>query len=184
MNTIATLVSLLLGMCMIPQDNDASKRSLQVVPSVDLKRYMGTWYEIARLPNPFQKKCISDVTAFYTILEDGTIRVVNRCRTETGEFIESEGKARRKSDDEPNSKLEVRFAPAFLSFLPMVWGKYWVIDLAPDYSYAVVGEPNREYLWILSRTQAMTQETYDAIALKLRERGYDPAGLVRTPQGE
>jgi apolipoprotein D and lipocalin family protein len=184
MNTIATLATLLLGICMVHQDEDASKRPLQVVPSIDFKRYCGRWYEIARLPAWFQKKCVSDVTALYSILEDGTIRVVNRCRTGTGEYIESEGKARRRSDDEPNSKLEVRFAPAILSFLPMVWGKYWVIDLAPDYSYAVVGEPDREYLWILSRTPTMTQETYDAITAKVREQGYDPANLIRTRQGE
>lgn len=180
MSTIATILSLVLGVCTAPQEE---KSPLQVVPSIDVNRYCGTWYEIARLPNRFQKKCVSDVTANYTLLEDGTLRVVNRCRTETGEFIESEGRARRKADDEPNSKLEVRFAPAFLSFLPMVWGKYWVIDLAADYSYAVIGEPDREYLWILSRTPTIPPETYDSITGKIREMGYDPALLVRTRQG-
>jgi apolipoprotein D and lipocalin family protein len=111
---------------------EKTSKTLDVVPSVDILRYIGTWYEIARLPNRFQEKCAGDVTATYSILDNGEIMVVNRCRHENGEITEAEGRARRASDDEPNTKLEVRFAPAFLSFLPFVWGDYWIIDLAPD----------------------------------------------------
>jgi apolipoprotein D and lipocalin family protein len=159
---------------------DRSEKLLQVVPSVDLERYCGVWYEIARLPNWFQESCRGDVTATYTLLEDGEIKVVNRCRDEEGEMKEAEGRARRASDDEPNSKLKVRFAPAFLSFLPFVWGDYWIIDLAPDYSFAVVGEPNRKYLWVLARTPKLDDVTMQAILERVKEKGYDLSNLIMT----
>jgi apolipoprotein D and lipocalin family protein len=158
------------------------KSSLEVVPTVDLNRYAGTWYEIVRLPNRFQKQCIGDVTATYTLLEDGDIKVVNRCRKENGEMEEAEGRAKRANDDGPNTKLKVRFAPAILSFLPFVWGDYWIIDLAPDYSYAVVGEPDRKYLWVLSRTLTMDETTLQNVLDRTRKQGYDLVELVRTMQ--
>ena len=98
---------------------EGASRPVEAVPTVDLVRYAGTWYEIARLPNRFQKECVSDVTATYSLLGDGQILVVNRCRTASGEMKEAEGKARRKGEDAPTSKLQVRFAPAILSFLPL-----------------------------------------------------------------
>ena len=155
--------------------------SLAVVPSLDLQKYAGTWFEIARIPNSFQKQCVGDVTATYTIDGDELI-VVNRCRKEDGEMAEATGRARRASDDEPNSKLKVRFAPAFLAFLPFVWGDYWVIDLSPEYTYAVVGEPNRNYLWILSRTPTLPDSTIQGILSRMRSQGYDVSGLVFTKQ--
>jgi apolipoprotein D and lipocalin family protein len=163
---------------------DETEKVLEVVPSVDLERYCGVWYEIARLPNWFQKDCKGDVAATYTLLEDGEIKVVNRCRDEEGKMKEAEGRARRASDDEPNSKLKVRFAPAFLSFLPFVWGDYWIIDLAPDYSFAVVGEPNRKYLWVLARTPKLDDVTMRAILERVKEKGYDLRDLIRTEQSE
>jgi apolipoprotein D and lipocalin family protein len=161
---------------------NTQKPPLMVVPEVDVTRYMGTWYEIARLPNSFQDHCAGDVTATYTLLEDGDIEVLNQCKEDNGEVSQAKGKARRAGDDEPSSKLEVRFAPAFLSFLSFVWGNYWVIDLAPDYSYAVVGEPNREYLWILSRTPTMEEVTLRQILDRAKGQGYELAGLIRTKQ--
>lgn len=160
--------------------DEQSAGTLTVVPSVDLFRYMGTWYEIARLPNWFQNSCAGDVTATYSLLDDGDIRVVNRCRKETGEFTEVEGRARRASSDGPNTKLEVRFAPAFLSFLSFVWGDYWIIDLGSDYSYAVIGEPDRRYLWILARSPEMDEILLSGILLKVKKQGYDIAPLIRT----
>lgn len=184
MKSQLVLLGLLLGTSFSLAKDEGAQRPLQVVPSIDLNRYMGTWYEIARLPNSFQKECIGDVTANYTLNDDGSVRVINRCRKEDGEMTEAEGKARRLSDDEPNSKLEVRFAPAWLSWLPFVWGDYWVIDLAEDYSYVVVGEPKREYLWILSRTPKMEEGAYEKVLERIKAQGYDPAGLVRTKQGQ
>lgn len=155
---------------------------LTVVPDVDLQRYMGTWYEIARLPFSYQKQCVSDVTATYSLLDDGRVKVVNRCRKENGEISEAEGVARRASENEPTTKLKVRFAPAFLSFLPFVWGDYWIIALAPDYSYVAVGEPEREFLWILSRTPRMDEATFNDIVDRVKRNGYDVTGLIRTTQ--
>ncbi len=178
-----SLASLLLPASLASlQPEDSANAPLRVVTPVDLSRYMGTWYEIARYPNRFQKQCTGNVTASYTLLMDGQVRVVNRCRNESGEIEEVEGRARRKSDSEPASKLQVRFAPAILSFLPFVWGDYWIIDLAPDYSYVAIGEPSRQYLWILSRTPTMDDVVYAGILDRLKGQQYDPSRLVKTKQ--
>ena len=150
---------------------------LPVVPRLDLDRYAGTWHEIARYPNFFERMCARDVTAKYTPNADGTISVVNACRKEDGAMQSVEGIARVAAP----AKLEVRFAPAWLGWLPFVWGDYWVIDLAPDYSYAVVGEPSREYLWVLARDPRMDDATYARIAGSLANFGYDAAKLLRNP---
>jgi apolipoprotein D and lipocalin family protein len=150
---------------------------LPVVPALDLDRYAGTWHEIARYPNVFERMCVRDVTARYTLNANGTIAVVNACRTEDGTLKSAEGLARVVGP----AKLEVRFAPAWLGWLPFVWGDYWVIELAPDYSYAVVGEPSREYLWILARDPRMDDATYARIAAGLARFGYDPGRLLRNP---
>ena len=155
---------------------------LRTVPSVDLARYAGLWYEIARLPNRFQSDCTGNVTATYAIQEDGSIKVINRCLKIDGDTTSAEGVARRNDDDTSNAKLKVRFAPAILSFLPFVWGDYWVIGLAPDYSYAVIGEPTREYLWVLSRSPEMPEDLLNAVLERVKEQGYDLSSLVRTKQ--
>jgi apolipoprotein D and lipocalin family protein len=162
---------------MVLREND---RPLRVVPHVDLSRYAGLWHEIARLPNRFQEKCAGDVTAHYTLRPDGKIDVLNRCRVEDGRFIEARGVARHADEDRPSSVLEVRFAPAILSFLPQVWGDYQIIVLAPDYSYAVVGAPGREYLWILSRSPQMDAGTYRALVEEARQQGFNVDLLLRT----
>jgi apolipoprotein D and lipocalin family protein len=153
---------------------------LTTVGSVDAARYAGRWYEIANYPNRFQRMCAGNTTAEYTLRDDGTLKVINRCSTATG-VSEVEGVARRVGD--VTDKLEVSFLPAFLRWLPIGWGNYWVIGLAPDYRYAVVGEPSREYLWILSRTPALAEQDRKAIDELLRTQGYEPAKLVATPQG-
>lgn len=157
-----------------------SSEPLNVVDTVDLVRYSGTWYEIARLPNRFQDDCISDVTATYSLLDDGDIKVVNRCIKAGGEISQANGRARRASKDGPISKLEVRFAPAFLSFLPFVWGDYWILDLAPDYSYVVIGEPGRKYLWVLARSPEMDDRRLEKILDRVKVQGYTLDGLIRT----
>jgi len=174
----------LLAFLLWPTDpgQDSTHSEVQAVPSIDINRYLGTWYEIARFPNRFQESCAGEVSATYSLYDDGDIRVLNRCMKDNGEMTEAEGRARRASVDGPNSKLKVRFAPAFLAFLPFVWGDYWVIDIAPDYSYAVVGEPRREYLWILSRTPVLDEQVLGGIIARIREQGYDVSRLVRTRQ--
>lgn len=155
-----------------------------VVPSVDLARYQGKWYEIARFPNRFEKSCASDVTATYALNADNTIGVVNECRQADGRVKRAEGRARKADSRGPTSKLEVRFAPAFLSFLPVVWGDYWVIDLAPDYSYSVVGDEGRDYLWILSRTPLMDDVKYRQAVDAAAAQGFDVSRLIKTKQNE
>ncbi len=153
--------------------------ALRVVPDVDYQRYAGTWYEIARLPNRFQRVCASDVTATYTVRPDGRIDVTNRCRESNGDIREATGIARRV-DGQPPSILQVRFAPAFLSFLPMVWGDYHIIDLAADYHYAVVGAPSRSYLWILARRPRLDDDVYRRLADGAREQGFNSDALIQT----
>jgi apolipoprotein D and lipocalin family protein len=153
----------------------------RVVPALDLERYLGTWYEVARYPNRFQAQCVGEVTAQYARRDDGRLSVVNRCRTRDGHFDQAEGVARVPDPGSP-AKLQVRFAPGFLSFLHKVWGDYWVLALGPGYRYAVVGDPKREYLWILSRTPQLSPEDYDAAVSAARSNGFDAARLVHTPQ--
>ena len=161
---------------------DKKREPLRVVPSVDPERYAGKWYEIARLPNSFQNKCAGDVTADYAVRDDGGFDVLNRCRKTDGTVTSAKGRARVADRRGPNSKLEVRFAPGFLSFLPFVWGDYQIIDLAPDYSYSVVGGPDRKYLWVLSRAPRMDEETYARAVSRAAEQGFDVSKLVRTQQ--
>ncbi len=147
---------------------------LETVSHVDLQRYSGRWYEIARYPNWFERDCERDVTATYTTTGEGKIRVVNACRTADGKSKVSTGRA-KVVDPATNAKLKVTF------FWPF-YGNYWVIDLGKDYEYAVVGEPSREYLWILSRTPQMDEKTYEEILGRLPAQGYDPAKLVKVKQ--
>ena len=157
----------------------ASSTPLAVVPSLDYARYSGTWFEIARLPNRFQAMCAGDVTAAYVQRPDGRIGVTNRCRESSGRLREAAGVARRV-DGEPSSVLKVRFAPAILSFLPMVWGDYQVLALGQDYDYAMVGSPNRSYLWVLSRTPTIDPQVYRELAADAESQGFEVSALVET----
>ncbi len=155
---------------------------VEVVPAVDLERYAGLWYEVARLPNRFQDDCACCVTATYTLREDGRLTVVNACREADGGSKSVEGEAKLASKEGPPSKLKVRFAPRFLSFLGFVWGDYWILELAGDYSHALVGSPDRKYLWVLSREITMEEETYARILEKAASVGFDVRRLQRTVQ--
>ena len=160
---------------------EAGAAPLQTIAALDVPRYMGTWYEIAKYPNWFQKKCVSDTRAEYSLQPDDRVQVINRCREDNGEMSEAFGIARQiGAADSP--RLEVRFAPAWLSFLPMVWGDYWVIDLDPDYQLVAVSEPEREYLWVLSRTRKVDAKAYEALLNRLAARGFDLGKLERTQQ--
>ena len=175
MNLImAGAVLLMLMVAEGPASAESTTRPLRTVDGLDLKRYSGTWYEIARYPNRFQRDCQSDTAAEYTVRKDGKVQVVNSCRQKDGKTKTARGTA-KVADKRTNAKLRVTF------FWPF-YGDYWVIGLSPDYRYAVVGEPKRKYLWILSRTPEMDGATYQAIVEQIREAGYDPEKLIKTPQ--
>lgn len=159
----------------------AQEKPLDVVPNVDLERYAGKWFEVARLPNRFQDECAGDVTATYTLRPDGWMTVVNRCVKKDGRVNEVEGVARRV-DGKPPSVLQVRFAPAWLSFLPNVWGDYQIIELAPDYSHALVASPDRKYLWILARTPQIDAAVYEKLTARATSQGFDVSPILKTRQ--
>jgi apolipoprotein D and lipocalin family protein len=153
---------------------------VRTVPFVNLNRYAGDWFEIARFPNRFQRQCVGDVSASYARRADARIDVVNRCRTADGQ-TEARGVA-RLVDEQTHAKLKVRFAPAWLSWLPPVWGDYWIIGLASDYSWAVVGDPDRNYLWILARKPHLNDESVAATRAAARDNGFDVGRLMQTAQ--
>jgi len=150
----------------------AEQAPLKTVPSVDVTRYMGTWHEIAKYPNWFQKKCASSTQATYSLQANGQVQVLNRCKTDKGEWSEALGAA-RQIGGVSSPQLKVRFAPEWLSFIPMVWGDYWIIDLDPDYQWVMVSEPQRDYLWILSRSPQMPAQVYQTLLSKLDKLGFD-----------
>ena len=151
--------------------------TVRTVPAVDLDRYAGDWFEVARYPNRFQRECAGDVRASYARRGDGDIDVINRCTRADGSTIEARGLA-RIADGQTRAKLKVRFAPAALSFLPFVWGDYWIIGLGADYSWAVVGSPDRKYLWILARTPRLDGATYERALAAARADGFDTGKLI------
>ncbi|HXG85395.1 MAG TPA: lipocalin family protein [Pyrinomonadaceae bacterium] len=179
----AFLLSLLVfaGNTFAQSKKSGKQPPLQTVPVVDLKRYAGKWFEIARYPNKFQKKCVGNTTASYALKPDGNINVLNQCLVKNGTLESATGEA-KVVEGSSNSKLEVRFAPRFMSFLSAVWGDYWIVDLDGDYKYAAVGDPKREYLWILSRAPEMTDATYQNILRRVEKLGFNPAKLQKTPQ--
>jgi apolipoprotein D and lipocalin family protein len=156
----------------------AAAQQPQTVPHVELERYAGKWYEIARLPNKFQAECASNVTAEYVQRPDGRLDVINRCQKADGGIEEAKGVA-RVVNPVTNAKLEVRFAPAWLSWLPTVWSPYWILDLAPDYSFAAVGDPERGRLWIISRTPQIDDAQYENIVNRVTAQGYDTSRLIK-----
>lgn len=160
----------ILSLILVPAWGREPVRSVQ---EVDLDRYKGTWYEIARFPMFFQRQCHGDVTARYELLADGCISVLNRCRTDDG-FDEAKGKACTVKGT-GNAQLKVSFFWPFRS-------NYWVIGLDPDYRWAVVGNPKRDALWILSRTPQLPKDQLDQALHAAAEQGYDLGLLKYTPQ--
>ncbi|GAC1389497.1 MAG: hypothetical protein NVSMB34_00930 [Variovorax sp.] len=158
---------------------------LQPVAPVDLKRYAGTWHEQARLPNRYEKPCAGSVTAEYTPQPDGTIEVRNRCLREDGTLDEATGIARPvETSGLPGAgRLKVSFAPDWLSWLPMVWGDYWILKLDRDYQVALVGTPDRKGLWVLSRTSRLDDEALHAELEYARTLGFDVDQVVRSEGG-
>ncbi len=154
---------------------------LPTVSAIEVPRYLGTWYEIAKFPNWFQKKCVANTRAQYSLRSDGSLQVINRCKMASGEMDEAIGAA-RQIGNASSPKLQVRFAPQWLSIIPAVWGDYWVIDLDENYQWVAVSEPGREYLWILSRTPRMDPRSYASLLVRLGGLGLDVQKLELTPQ--
>ena len=153
----------------------AGENPLPTAASVDLERYLGSWYEVARLPARFEKDC-AGVTATYSRRDDGSIEVRNRCVKGAlgGEAREAKGTA-KVTDDKSNAKLKVTF------FWPF-WGDYWILEVGSDYEYALVGEPDRDYLWILSRTPVLPEPKVEQLLTRARSLGFDTSKIIRTLQ--
>lgn len=177
----ALLLGLWLSMASASAVAEIGGAPLSTIPALDVPRYMGTWFEIAKFPNWFQRKCAGDTSADYRLNEDGSVQVTNRCKGEGGEIIEAIGSARQVGPAS-SPKLQVRFAPGWLSFLPFVWGDYWVIDLDPSYRLVAISEPKREYLWILARTPRVDAEDYKKLLARLSQQGFDLRKLEPTKQ--
>jgi apolipoprotein D and lipocalin family protein len=149
------------------------------VERVDLERYTGLWYEIARIPNRFQKQCARGTTAEYTLREDRRLDVMNRCFKENGDRDEAKGLA-KIVDSITQAKLKVSFV-SFLGWRPF-WGDYWIIGLDATYQWAVVGSPDRAYGWILARTQSLDEASLEQIFAILERNGYDRSSFQMSAQ--
>jgi apolipoprotein D and lipocalin family protein len=169
------LAALSLAGCKSPPVNRDASAPLETVENVDLDRYLGLWYEIARYPNSFEENC-EGVTAEYARRDDGLISVTNTCRkgSPDGETKVANGRA-KVADEATNAKLKVSFFGPF-------WGDYWIIGLAEDYSLAIVGEPEGRYLWILSRTPKISDEVRAQALSDLKAMGYNTDALYFTEQ--
>lgn len=153
-----------------------AEEELKTVALLDINRYMGTWHEIARFPNKHQEKCIK-TQAVYSLGNDNEISIKNSCTLADGSTKEVQGIGRIK-DPATRAKLEVNFIPRWLRWLGLGWGKYWVIELDPNYQYVVVSEPKREYLWILSRAGTMEKSVYNGIVQRLKNNNFDVSKLI------
>ncbi|MET0519378.1 MAG: lipocalin family protein [Burkholderiaceae bacterium] len=151
----------------------AEPAPLPTVAAVDLARYAGAWYEIALLPNRFQRQCVADTQARY-VLDEGRVRVINRCRTADGTIDTARGRA-KTVEGSGNARLKVSF------FWPF-YGDYWVLDLDPDYQRVLVGTPSREYAWVLSRSPQMDEAQLQQLLDKAARLGFDKSAFRRTPQ--
>jgi apolipoprotein D and lipocalin family protein len=155
---------------------------VRTVESVDLNQYIGQWYEVASIPQSFQKQCIANTTAEYSFAEKGRIKVLNSCDTQEGKRSIVEGRA-KIVDQTSNAKLKVTFVKLIKWVFPF-GGKYWILEVGPNYSYAVVGDPTREYAWILSRTPSLNQQTLSGIESRLRQQGYDTSKILTSIQSK
>jgi apolipoprotein D and lipocalin family protein len=182
--SVIVLVSAIVSACsQLPFASASSDNlpPLKTIATLDVPRYMGTWYEIAKYPNKFQKKCVAETLAQYSLQPEGTVKVTNRCKKADGSIDEAIGEA-RQIGIATSPKLQVRFAPVWLARIPLVWGNYWVIDLDPAYRLVAVSEPKREFLWVLSRTPTVSAQAYDALLARLKAQGFELDGLERTQQ--
>jgi len=164
--SMAMMIATLNGCGTAPDGNPAP---LATVAQVDIAKYMGKWYEIAKYPVPFENGCYG-VTAEYSLKDDGTVRVFNTCRTADGATANTIEGSATVDDPTTNAKLMVYFFGPF-------GAPYWILELGDNYEDAVVGDPSRSTLWILSRTPTLNDATYQGILARLPEKGYDPSRL-------
>lgn len=174
---LPALAALTLAACADQVERRDAEAPLESVESVDLNRYLGLWFEIARYDSGFEEGC-EGVTAEYAMREDGLIGVQNTCYEGAldGAVEVAEGRA-RVADETSNAKLEVSFFGPF-------WGDYWIVELDEDYQWAVVSEPRGRYLWILSRTPRMDEDVLNARLERLEADGFDTEALVYPQQWE
>ncbi|KAL3323125.1 hypothetical protein AABB24_040302, partial [Solanum stoloniferum] len=182
-NPFLSKISQILKTPFVKTSKKMATKVMEVVKNLDSKRYMGRWYEIASFPSRFQPKDGVDTRATYTLNSDGTVHVLNEtwCNGKRG-FIE--GTAYKADPNSDEAKLKVRFyVPPFLPIIP-VTGDYWVLYIDEDYQYALIGQPSRRYLWILSRRTCLDDEIYNQLVEKAKEEGYDVSKLHKTPQSD
>ena len=170
---VKTLFALLAAAICVSSAAALAQTPVASVPAVDLARYSGKWFEIASFPMFFQRNCVADATAEYAAAADGALTVHNRCRTESG-FDDATGKA-TVVEGYGNSRLKVSFFWPFKA-------DYWVVGLDPDYRWAVVGNPNRKYLWLLSRTPQLPPALLEAALAAASAQGFDLSQLRYTRQ--
>ena len=179
---ITFALTILILLIIMNTKNYSQQKNIQepiTVSSVDLNKYVGVWYEIAKIPNSFQSKCTSNTTATYSLREDGKIDVVNRCIEKDGSVNEAKGIA-KVVDTKTNAKLEVSFVR--ILGISLFWGDYWIIGLDKDYKYAIVGTPSQKYGWILSRTSKLSEENLKSAFEILKKQGYNPNDFEMTLQ--
>ena len=169
----------LLGACLF--FSGSPSQAVTTVEHVDLTRYVGQWHEVASMPQWFQKKCVRGVTAEYSVLPNGRIQVNNSCIQADGTKTSTLGEA-KVLDPVSNARLRVSFAQIFGKYIYLFGGDYWVIDLEPNYHYAVVGHPTRQYGWILARQTSLSDQDLKQIAQRLVDQGYDTCAFLTSIQ--
>lgn len=153
---------------------------VQSIENFDLNRYLGQWFEIGRLPLKWQDKDSKLVTASYSLNDDGSVRVDNRCFDENDDPVQAVGRAEIVEGE--TAQLKVSFLPKFLQWIPFTDGDYWVLRLAEDYSIALVGTPDHKHLWLLSRTAELPDQVIDDYLATAQAQGFELEEWIRTPQ--
>lgn len=149
---------------------------LKTVKHVEINRYLGTWFEIFRLPIKYEDVAARDITATYSLNENGSIKVDNRCIDKDGQPAQAVGEA--KPVDASNARLTVSFLPEYLRWIPYTKGDYWIIRLDDDYKMSLVGTPDRKYLWLLAREHDLAEDVRDDYMATARDQGFDLTQMI------
>ena len=160
-----------------------SYKPLDTVKNLNLERYMGSWYEVASIPQRFQSQCVANTTAEYELLDNGKVVVINKCEKKDGSISTAYARARVNKKYKDQSKLQVTFVSIWKWWIWLFGGDYWVMKLGDDYEYAVVGHPNRKYLWILSREPVMDEKQLADLEQYITTQGYDSCKVKITQEG-